>query len=62
MNENLDYDTANDFEQIDEEMSEEHNEGFVMKFNELSEKTQPFKKRFSDKVQKGTSILRTLRD
>ena len=43
MNENLDYDTAYDYEQIDEESSEEHGEGFVVKFNELSEKTKPLK-------------------
>jgi len=50
MNENLDYDTAYDFEQIDEEASDEHDEGFVMKFNDLSEKTKPLKKRSDDKV------------
>ena len=62
MNENLDYDTAYDYEQIDEESSEEHGEGFVMKFNDLCEKTKPLKKRFADRVQPRTGILRTLRD
>ena len=42
--------SAADFEQIDEEASDEHDEGFVMKFNDLSEKTKPLKKRSDDKI------------